>query len=194
MTEDNGGFKLDGLPVSTYGVTLMYAPGQPMLPGTRDRTADVLNRAGQYWVDSELGTRSFSLPCQFYDCDSAADLDAKIRTFARLFVDETGRPKQLKLEFDDSPGWYCTVRYNGAIPFDRAWVGAIDFSLELLADDPYAYGTDEEYDYATLTTSGGSIEITSDGNVSTPAILCVENIGVSEITDGFTLRVQYEVD
>lgn len=191
---DNGGFKLNGVPASTYGVTLAYAPGQPMLPGTRDTTAAVLNRPGQYWTGSELDTREFSLPCHFRDCTSAAALDTKIRSLARLFVDEAGRPKQVKLEFDDSPGWYYTVRYNGVIPFGRAWVGCIEFTLELIADDPYAYSTSEEYDSATITTSGGSLEITSDGNVSTPAVVCVENTGATEITDGFTIAIQYEVD
>lgn len=191
---DNVGFKLNGVAASTYGVTLAYGPGQPMLPGTRDTTADVLNRPGQYWIGSELGPREISLPCRFRDCATAADLDTKVRTLARLLVDETGRPKQLKLELDDSPGWYYTVRYNGVIPFDRAWVGCVEFTLELIADDPYAYGTSEEYDHATITTSGGSFEITSDGTVSTPAVVCVTNTGATEITDGFTVRIQYEVD
>lgn len=190
---DNGGFKLNGIPVSDYGVTLSYAPDQPMLPGTRDRVAGVLNRAGQYWIDSDLDTREFSLPCQFYDCDSAADLDTKIRTFARLFVDETGRPKHLKIEFDDSPGWYYTVRYSGVLPFDRAWVGCIDFTLDLIADDPYAYQVSEEYNSMVITASGDSMTITSDGNVSTPAIVCVENTGGTTV-NGFTIKIQYEVD
>lgn len=193
MTEDNGGFKLNGVPVSDYGVTLMYAPEQPMLPGTRDRTADVLNRAGQYWIDSELGVREFSLPCQFYDCDNAAELDTKIRTFARLFVDETGRPKQLKLEFDDSPGWYYTVRYNGRIPFDRAWVGAIDFELELIADDPYAHSIFEAEDIEVITTDPHTWGITSDGTVSTPSRICITNNGATALS-GIKLSIEYEVD
>ena len=190
---DNGGFKLNGIAVSTYGATLMYAPGQPMLPGTRDRTADVLNRAGQYWIDSELGVRELSLPCQFYDCDSAAELDTKIRALARAFVDNTGRPKQIRLELDDSPGWYYTVRYNGAIPFDRAWVGAIDFTLELIADDPYGHRVLETEDIELVTTDPQSWTVTNAGTVATPAKICITNNGATAVS-GIKISLEYEVD
>ena len=194
MTEDNGGFSLNGIPASEYGATLLYSPGQPMLPESRDRTSTVLRRAGQYWIGSELGTREFDLPCQFRDCEDAAALDTLIRAFARVFVDASGRPKQLKLILDDAPDVYYLVRYAGQVPFDRAWVGCSDFSLSLIADDPYAYQLSEEFDIQTITTSGESMEIISDGSVSTPAIICVENTGIAEITNGFSLKIQYEVD
>ena len=192
---DNGGFKINSIPASTYGITLLYGPSQPMLPGSIDRTATVLNRPGNIWIDSKLGPRAFSLTCQFATTSSgAAELDALIRTFARVLVDRYGNPKRVKLEFDDCPGWYYMVRYNGQIPFDRKWIGCSDFTLDLIADDPYAYQTSEEYDYETTTSSPYSMTITSDGNVSTPAIICVENTGGTTITGGFTLKIQNEVN
>jgi hypothetical protein len=33
---DNGGFKINDIAVSTYGITLLYGPSQPMLPGSID--------------------------------------------------------------------------------------------------------------------------------------------------------------
>ncbi|MBW2632048.1 MAG: phage tail family protein [Deltaproteobacteria bacterium] len=191
---DNGGFKIGGIAASTYGVTLMYAPGQPMLPDTRDREIDILGRSGQYWTDSDAGIRMFSLPCMFDGSADAAALETLIRAFAVIFVDEDGRSKLLDLEFDDAPGLIYSVRYAGQIPFDRAWIGCSEFTLNLIADDPYAYQVDEEYDYESITTSPGTMTVTSDGNVSTPAILCVENTGGASITGGFSVKIQYEVD
>jgi len=188
---DNGGFTIDGIPCSTYGVTLAYAPGQPMLPETRDRSVEIPGRAGAYWFDSDLGVRTFSLPCRFQDCADSAALDVLIRAFARVFVHVHGRPRQLALIFDDAPGLTYMVRYAGQIPFDRAWLGCSEFTLNLVADDPYAY-EQEDATSGTITTSGGSLAVTSTGNVETPAKLCITNAGASPVT-GFTIVGKYEV-
>jgi phage-related protein len=189
---DNGGFMIDGEAASTYGVELMYAPGQPFLPGTRDRVVEIPGRAGNYWFDSDLGPRTFSLPCRFTGCADAAALDTLIRAFARIFVHVRGRPRQLELEFDDAPGLKYLVRYNGQIPFDRAWVGCSEFTLELIADDPYAYEP-EDATTATITATGvPGTTVTSSGNVETPAEFCFTNNGGAGVS-GFTITVNYEV-
>ena len=188
---DNGGFLIDGIPCSTYGVTLAYAPGQPFLPDTRDRTVEIPGRAGRYWFDSDLGPREFSLPCRFQDCATAAALDTLIRAFARVFVHVHGRPRMLSLEFDDSPGLSYMVRYNGQIPFDRAWVGCSEFTLELIAEDPYAYEP-EDATTGNLTGNPETLIVTSTGNVETPAKICITNNGSAPIV-GFSITTHYEV-
>ena len=190
---DNGGFTLDGATATSYGITLLYAPGQPFLPGTRDRTVEVPGRAGAYWFDSDLGVRTFSLPCMFTGAATAAALDVLIRAFARVFTHVRGRPRQLALIFDDSPTLTYMVRYAGQIPFDRAWVGCSEFTLELIADDPYAYEAVDETTIA-ITESGTTpgTTITSSGNVETPAVFCFTNNGGAAV-DGFTIVVNYEV-
>jgi len=191
---DNGGFTLNGVAASSYGITMRHGPDQPIVPGTKDRAVSVLARAGDYWIDSELGVRAFSLPCFFDRCADAATLDALVRTFAKALTDSYGRPKQLKLVFDDDADKYYLVRYSGQIPFDRKWAGVSDFVLELISDDPYAYEQDEEYDYSTITTSGGSMTVTSSGTVATPARVCVTNNGAAEITNGFTIKIEQEIE
>jgi phage-related protein len=189
---DNGGFTIDGEAASTYGVELMYAPGQPFLPGTRDRAVEIPGRAGAYWFDSDLGQRTFSLPCRFTGAADAAALDTLIRAFARVFTHVRGRPRQLALIFDDAPTLSYLVRYNGQIPFDRAWVGCSEFTLELVADDPYAY-EDEDATTHDITVSGvPGVTVTSSGNVETPAEICITNNGGAPVA-GFTIKVNYEV-
>jgi|GEM_PF-1067194 len=189
---DNGGFTIDGEPASTYGITLMYAPGQPFLPGTRDRFVEIPGKGGAYWFDSDVGSRTFSLPCRFTGAADAAALDTLIRAFARIFVHVRGRPRALELEFDDCPGYKYLIRYNGQIPFDRAWVGCSEFTLELIADDPFAYA-DEDATTANITTTGvPGTTVISSGNVETPAEFCLTNNGGAPVS-GFTIKVNYEV-
>jgi predicted phage tail component-like protein len=190
---DNGGFTIDGIPASTYGVELAYAPGQPFLPSTRDRTVEITGRAGNYWFDSDLGPRTFSLPCRFTGCADAAALDVLIRAFARIFTHVRGKPRQLALIFDDSTDVSYMVRYNGQIPFDRAWVGCSEFTLELIADDPYAYEPEDDTTISPVTTSGSIAgTVTSSGEVETPAEICITNNGGAAV-DGFEIKVIYEV-
>lgn len=191
MTVDNGGFSIDGVAASTYGITLLYSPGQPFLPETRDRTEEIPGRAGAYWFDSDLGVRNFSLPCMFQNCADAAALDVLIRAFARVFVHVHGRPRQLALIFDDAPTLTYMVRYAGQIPFDRAWLGCSEFTLNLVADDPYAY-EEEDAAHAHITGDPETMTVTSSGNIETPAKICVTNNGGSAIS-GFTITNNYEV-
>ena len=188
---DNGGFTIDGIPATTYGITLAYAPGQPMLPETRDRTAEITGKAGAYWFDSDLGSRTFSLPCRFTGAADSAALDTLIRTFARVLVHVHGRPRMLSLVFDDAPTVTYMVRYAGQIPFDRAWLGCSEFTLNLVADDPYAYEA-EDNTTANLTGDPESMTVISSGNVETPAKICITNNGANPIV-GFTIKVNYEV-
>jgi phage-related protein len=189
---DSGGFLIDGIPCSTYSVTLAYAPGQPFLPETRDRTVEIPGKAGMYWFDSDLGVRRFSLPCRFPTCADAAALDVLTRAFARIFTHAHGKPRQLALIFDDSPTVSYMVRYAGQVPFDRAWVGCSEFTLELVADDPFAYEA-EDSTTANITKSGTSLSVASSGNISTPAKVCVKNNGTVPLT-GFSITIEYPLE
>ena len=186
---DSGGFTIDGVAASTYGITLRYGPSIPMLPATRDRTAEIPGRSGSYWFDSDVGQRQFSLPCDFRDCADAAALDVLIKAFARVLVDVNGKPKALSLILDDAPTITYTVRYAGEIPFDRAWVGCSEFTLELVADDPFGYEAEQTTE-ATITASGGTMIVTGTGTISTPARIEITNNGAAPIT-GFVITIEY---
>ena len=188
---DNGGFVLDGVAASAYGITLRYSPSIPMLPATRDRTVEIPGRAGAYWFDSDLGQRQFSLPCDFRDCADAAALDVLIKAFARVLVDVNGKLRVLSLILDDAPTITYTVRYAGEIPFDRAWVGGSEFTLNFVADEPYGAEA-EQTDEATITTSGGTMVVTGTGTVSGPAVLTITNNGGAPIA-GFTITIEYPI-
>jgi predicted phage tail component-like protein len=189
---DNGGFTLNGTPISDFGAYLAYAPNQPLAPDTRDLTETIPGKRGQYWYGSEAGTRRFRLPCRFSGQDDSADLDVLARALAAFLVDIHGRPRLMRLVFDDSPDLTYSVRYEGEISFDRAWVGHSEFTLDLVADTPYAE-EDEESETGSITTSPASITVLSSGTVDTPAIVTITNTGVADV-DGFSLTIQYTED
>lgn len=184
-----GGFTLNGVDASSYSIRLLNEPGVPVLPQSRDRTARVLGRSGRIWIGSDIGERIFSLPCTFTNVSTAADLDTKARDLANVLVDTYGRPKQIKLIFDENPDLYYLVRYAGDIPVNRIGSGGTKFTLNLIADDPYAH-EEEETTSATVTASPSTIPITSSSEVRTPAKICIENTGTAPV-NGFTLKIYY---
>jgi predicted phage tail component-like protein len=184
---DNGGFTLDGVAVSTYGARLKYGAGNPMLPPSRDRTTDITGKDGVYWFASDLGQRVFTLPCYFSGCATPSALDTLIKAFARVLVDVYGKPRSLSLVFDDAPTITYIVRYSGGVPFDRAWMGCSEFTLQLVADDPYGREA-EEVTSGTITTSPGTLSVTGTGTVAAPCKICITNNGGSAIA-GFTITI-----
>jgi hypothetical protein len=106
-----------------------------------------------------------------------------------VLVDVNGKPKALSLIFDDAPTITYTVRYAGEIPFDRAWVGVSEFTLELIADDPFGYEAEQTTE-ETITTSGGTMIVTGTGTISTPARIEITNNGAAPIT-GFVITIEY---
>jgi phage-related protein len=158
-----------------------------MLPDSRDRTEEIPGKPGQYWFDSDLGVRTFSLPCQFQGAKAdAAALDVLVKALARVFVDVNGKPRQVSLVLDDSPTITYLVR-SGGISINREWVHPTDFTLTLVADDPFGYEA-EEVTTGTITTSPGTLAITGTSSKSSPAKICIKNNGASTIT-GFTITI-----
>lgn len=186
-------FSLGGTTNSSLNFYVLDGWKRPLSPGTEDRTAKVLGRAGNIWIDSKLSSREFSIPGYFI-ASSTANLDTYARALAAMLVDVYGKPRQLQLIFADESDKYYLVRYDSAIPLSRF----IDqmrgtFEIPLIADDPYAYEL-EDATTITFTTSGatpGEI-VTSSGNVETPAKFCITNTGATAV-NGFTIKVNYEV-
>jgi len=158
-----------------------------MHPATRDRTAGITGKDGNYWFGSDRDYLYFSLPCHFTGCANEAALDVLIRAFARVLVDVYGKPRAFSLVFDDAPTITYIVRYATGIPFDRKWIGCSQFTLQLVADDPYGYEA-EEVTSGTITASPGTLSVTGTGNVAAPCKICITNNGGSAIA-GFTITI-----
>ena len=128
---------IDGVRLSDLGVRVLQATQHPVLPGTRDKSIVIPGRHGAYDFGAELDVRQFEIPCLIERQPTHSDLQRKVRELARLFIDQYGRPKTIKLVFDEEPDKFYNARYSGSVPIDRI-VRMGKFVLPLTAYNPFA--------------------------------------------------------
>lgn len=127
---------IDDTELQSLGVTVTLDSEEPMLPEFRTSTVTIPGRHGAYDFGGDMDVRNFALNCVFQR-QSYTDLKAQIRDFVKLFVDNYGRPKTVKLRFGDEPDKYYDVKLGGGLPIERlANLGF--FTLQLVAYDPFA--------------------------------------------------------
>lgn len=110
---------------------------RPMAAPTRDYTVSIPNRHGAWDFGADLGPKPFSLPCHLTE-ETAAGLQAAIDQVTNHLFDATGRPRTLKLVFEEDPEKYTMVRFSGSLPINRIF-GIGKFTLPLIAYDPFKY-------------------------------------------------------
>lgn len=166
-----------------YGVVVTIDSDEPALPSMRNMGVTVPGRHGAYDFGAYFEPREFALNCVFkrqaYD-----DLKRQIRAINRLFVDEYGRPKTVKLRFGDEVDKYYNVRITEGISVSRVAERGF-FTLHLTAFDPYAYST-----VTADEILWGSDDITFEYNF----LLGTEALGGERITAPRTLNVKLDGD
>jgi len=128
---------LGGKTFDELGLVLLKTTQIPILPDVRSRTVQIPGRAGAYDFGSDLGTRQFNLECVI-KAITRQELAEKVRVLAAHLVDTDGKPRTLKLIFDDEPDRYYSVKYSGGVSMERI-VSVGQFTLQLMATDPFAY-------------------------------------------------------
>lgn len=120
---------------------------EPILPSIRTLTTTIPDRHGSYNYGSYIESREFDLDC-FFKKMSFTELKRQSRELLKLFLDQYGRPKKVKLRFGDEPEKFYMVQVSSGIPLDRL-IGVGKFSIPLTAFDPYAYAESTAYDPTT---------------------------------------------
>lgn len=187
----SGGFTLGSKTASELNIELLRSTQRRILPDTRDIVLTIPGRPGAYDFGGEFGPRLIELECVFLGAASSAELQTLARNLATHLIDIYGKPKTLKLVFDDEPDKYYTVRYSGSLPLEHLVVTG-RFTLPLVAYDPFAYGAEQTLAF-TITSSPTTMEITSSGSAPTYPIFKIKNIGQTAI-NGFSLRREVVVD
>lgn len=166
-----------------YGVLVTLDSDEPALPSMRNMNVTVPGRHGAYDFGAYFEPREFALNCVFkrqpYD-----DLKRQIRAINRLFVDQFGRPKTVKLRFGDEVDKYYNVRITEGISVSRSAERGF-FTLPLTAFDPYAYST-----VTADEILWGSEDITFEWNY----LLGTDTFGGEQITEPMTLNVKLDGD
>lgn len=119
------------------GIDVLLSSEEPALPALRNLSVTVPGRHGAYDFGAYFEPREFTLNILLKRQDYA-DLKRDIRKLNRMFIDDYGRPKTVKLRFGDEVDKYYNVRLTQAIPVERAAERGF-LTLGLTAFDPYAY-------------------------------------------------------
>lgn len=183
-------FTLGGQTAKQLGLVMLRNSQRPVLPSTVDRTMQISGKHGAWDFGADLSPRLFNLECAFVTRNPTL-LQEQISELAKYLVDAYGRPRNLTLVFSIQPERSYTVRYSGALPVERI-VGLGQFSLPLIAYDPFAHGPEQVYE-TTITSSPETIEIESDGNIVTPPVIALTNTGLNTI-NGFIIKNEYLVE
>jgi predicted phage tail component-like protein len=172
---------------------------RPMSAPTRDYTMEIGGRHGAWDFGADLGPKPFSLPCTLISNDPTS-LQTAINDVTDHLFDATGRPKTMKLVFGESPEKYYMVRFSGNLPINRI-IGIGQFTLPLVAFDPYAYYmelTDDLNWGSEIATFDKDDQYFGDQytfNIDRPSTIKVNNFGsaatkpVTKITGYFSSLV-----
>lgn len=129
--------KLDGKPLSDFGIELLSPHVHPAAPQTRDITLEIPGRHGLYHFGSTLGQRNFSFECGIIRELDTATLQQRLRQFVAFLLDAYGKPREIRLTFDYEADKYYAVKFAGDLVPERFFsVGS--FALPFVAYDPMA--------------------------------------------------------
>lgn len=143
---------LDNIPLSDFGIKVRMDIDEPMLPKTRDRTAQVLGRQGLIDFGADLAELPFNYPADIIGARTSREREILIRKFVAFLLDSKGRPRKLKLMRSHEPDKFYLVRYSGSLDI-RKVISLGQFELPLVSYDSIAYADptayDEYYEYDT---------------------------------------------
>lgn len=185
-------FRLDGKTPAELGVVLLRGHGHPILPRTDDRIMPVSGKHGSWDFGADARDRDFALPLEFVGCANRQALQQRIREFAAFLVNADGNPRTMRLTFDTEPELYYDVRYSGRLPVRRL-MEAGQFTLPLVAVEPWAQAVEETVVTDTITESPQEIPLEVGGTLATPAVITVRNTGDQAITS-LTIELEQEVE
>ena len=183
-------FTLGGTADTALGVVLRPGYQLPMLPVSRDYAVEVAGRPGVHVFGSDLGPRRIVLDLTILDGTTMAELQALVRTFSEVLLDQDGKPEDVSLVFDMESTKTYTVRYAGSLPLKRLIGGSLgEISLPLLAADPFAYAA-EDTDTYNVVAAYQTMAVVNAGDYRTPPTFTITvNVGSPDVT-GFTLIVR----
>lgn len=136
---------IDGKTLNELGLAMLKEHQHPAAPSTRDYTVSIPGMAGAYDFGSDLGVRQFTLPLLVKPQPNENALALKVREITKIFFDQYGKPKTVKLTYDYEPDKYYNVRYSGSLDTIRYKTMA-NIVFPVTAFDPYAYSLSSAYD------------------------------------------------
>lgn len=130
--------KIDGVDLESIGLILLPDHQNPGAPDTRDYIETIPGMNGAYDYGADFEPRYFEFSFQVKPQASKLAVTQIIRKAKRLFLDDWGKPKTVKLEIYYEPDIYYKARYSGSWPIERL-IRTGTFNLPMTAFDPAQY-------------------------------------------------------
>ncbi|RED54800.1 phage tail domain-containing protein [Cohnella lupini] len=182
--------RLDGIDNLDLNFHVLRGSAYPVLPNTVERVLSIPGKNGAWHFGSDLDVKQFDFICAI-NAQNAEQLQQYVSSLASFLVDIYGKPRELKLVLLSQPDREYIARYSGSSPLDRN-VGYGEFTLPLIAFDPFGYSQENIYE-TTITTTTFQTVISSDGNVRTEPIIELKNNGSTTLAS-FTIQNEYQAD
>lgn len=185
--------RIDGVRLADIGVHLLADSEEPVLPEVRTNTVTIPGRHGAYDFGSYFEPRPLTLSCGINNQASLYHVQALVRKFSELFLDEFGRPKEVTVEYDYERGKQYNAKLASSVPIERI-VRAGRFQVPLIAYDPYAYST-----FTSDEVTWGNEEITFEfsyllGHEGTGGAVRVTSPTTQDIyVDGYAVKPIFEI-
>jgi phage-related protein len=151
--------QLDGKTNVELNFLILRGSQYPVLPPTVDRKLFISARNGMRNFGADFGAKQFDFRCAINAANSL-ELHQRVSEIAAFLLDQYGKPRDIELILLAQPEWYYTVRLTGDTALNRI-VGYGEFSLSLVADDPYAYLVEPNLDSDIILDS----DIRLDGEI-----------------------------
>lgn len=126
---------LDGKTDKELGIRILESYEHPE-PSTRDITVEIPGRHGEYDFGADLSSLVFNFPVLLEPQLDKYALSQKIKDIKKILLDPYGKPRMIKLVFDEEPDKFYMVRYSGSYNINKL-LNFAQFELPLKAFDPF---------------------------------------------------------
>lgn len=128
---------LDDVDIREYGWHYEMNNSSPLLVDGSHYTTRIPGKAGQLHYGDDPAPIPFNLRIFTVQKD-AFDLQIQARKLKRIFYDEFGRKRYVKLRYAYEPDRYYNVRLNGDVDLERIFAIAGSVDIPLISDEGYA--------------------------------------------------------
>jgi predicted phage tail component-like protein len=173
----------DKRPEDFPGLKILIKTQGPAMPEIRSKTMEIAGRHGLIDFGATLGPRQFEIVCAVVSANQHV-LQRTLRELAAHLLDGKGRPKTMKLIFDEEPDVFYNVRLSGSIPVDRLF-GLGQFTIPMIAYDPYAYLIQEvneiDADSNIYVDRAMSNDAQYNYHITGPSSITIDNFGTQNV-------------
>ena len=179
-------FTLDGKSNADFGFWVLDSSSIPLSPKTIDNLLHIKGRPGKLDYQPDVDTRLFKFRCAIKTTGSRRNLETIFYHIRSFLTNTNGSPKTMQLRLESHPEYYYKARYSGELDAKRSIMhtASPDFSLSLMASDPYPYGP-----YQVFTTEINEnyevirvIQQTELGTLESAPVITIKNTGTTPIT------------